>query len=318
MRAIAVPTPFPVGPVNVFLVAAEPVTLVDTGPDTPEAWDALVAGLAESGLSPADVKRVLLTHGHHDHFGLAARIADVSGAALLGGRLDRRHFRMERENRLVLERLTRAGFSLATRFVLVAAVAAIDRYARPLAGWDELEGGEVLGGDGWSVVVREAPGHTPGSLTFEVPEEGLLFTGDTVLRDITPNAIVDEDPELPGETFRSVSRYFETLDRISATSGAAHLLTGHGREIPDYAEHRVRVGEKYRRRIRQIEAALAGGWKSVREVVVEVFPAVSTVNVYLAFSEILGFLMYLEDVGRVAKREGPLLDLYRLVPAGAG
>lgn len=309
---IPVPTPFPVGPVNVFLLDGDPLTLIDTGPETPEARSALTAGLRAAGYAPEDLRRVLFTHGHHDHFGLGAWLGDRSGARLLGGRLDRRHFRMEREGRRALDRLTRAGFGLGTRFALVAALAGIDRYARPLAAWDELSGGEVLPGDGWSVVVRSTPGHTPGSLTFEVPESGLLFTGDTVLKDITPNAIVDEDPESPGETFRSVTRYFKTLDEIHETSGEARLLTGHGEAIPDYAAHHRKVGERYRRRIHQIELALAGGPRTVRDLVVTVFPKLATVNVYLAFSEILGFLMYLEDRGRVERRPGARVDEYGL------
>ncbi len=309
------PTPFPVGPVNVFLVAAEPVTLVDSGPETEEAWDAVVAGLKAEGLAPADVKRVLLTHGHHDHFGLAGRLADASGARLLGGRLDGGHFRMERNNRRILDRLSRAGFGLLARTAMVAAVTGIDRFARPLAAWDELKGGEVLPGDGWSVEVRATPGHTPGSLSFAVPEAGLLFTGDTVLRDITPNAIVDEDPERPGETFRSVTRYFETLRALAESSGGARLKTGHGAEIPDYGEHLDRVAGRYRRRIAQIEAALSGRPRSVRELVTDIFPAVKTVNVFLAYSEVLGFVMYLEDRGRVERVPSGRLDRYRLVPA---
>lgn len=310
---IPVPTPFPVGPVNAFLLDGDPLTLIDTGPQTPEAREALTAGLRSAGYAPEDLRRVLLTHGHHDHFGLAAWLGDASGARLLGGRLDGRHFRMERGSRPGLERLTRAGFGLSTRFALVAALAAIDRYGRPLAAWDELTGGEVLPGDGWTVRVRSTPGHTPGSLTFEVPEAGLLFTGDTVLRDITPNAIVDEDPESPGETFRSVTRYFRTLEEIRQTSGGARLKTGHGQDIPDYAEHHRRIADRNRRRIAQIEAALSAGARTVRDLVVAVFPRLATVNVYLAFSEILGFLMYLEDRGRVEKREGPSLDEYRLL-----
>ncbi len=169
-------------------------------------------------------------------------------------------------------------------------------------------------GDGWSVVVRSTPGHTPGSLTFEVPEAGILFTGDTVLRDITPNAIVDEDPEHPGAPFRSVSRYFETLDAIEASSAGSCLLTGHGRPIPDYPKHHERMKRKYALRIHHIERFLAPGPKTVRDLVVALFPKVTAVNVFLAYSEVLGFLMYLEDKGRVERIAGRLRDRYRLVP----
>lgn len=312
IRTIVVPTPFPVGPVNVYLVAREPVTLIDSGPLTDEAWDALTAGLARAGLKVADVRRVLLTHGHQDHFGLAQKVAGLSGARLLGGRPDRALFRMGRDVKLMLDSLARADFGLGARFLMMASVCHVEHFATPLAAWDELQGGETLPGDGWSVVVRSTPGHTPGSLTFEIPEAGVLFTGDTVLRDITPNAIVEEDPERPGTPFRSVTRYFETLDAIEESNATSSLLTGHGRAIPDYPSHFERVKRKYALRIHQIELFLASGPKTVRDVVASLFPKVTAVNVFLAYSEVLGFLMYLEDEGRVERIVRPLRDHYRL------
>ena len=147
---------------------------------------------------------------------------------------------------------------------------------------DELAGGETLKGDGYSVAVRSVPGHTPGSLTFEVPELGVLFTGDTVLRDITPNAIVDEDPERPGEAFRSVSRYFESLDGIEA--GEAQLLTGHGRSIPDFGAHRAKLEGKYAFRTAQLERALAGRAQSVSPACGARFPPARTMGLSLAHS----------------------------------
>jgi glyoxylase-like metal-dependent hydrolase (beta-lactamase superfamily II) len=318
VRTIPIPTPFPVGPVNVHLIENDPITLVDTGPHTDEAWEALRDGLKTAGLSVFDIKRVLLTHGHQDHYGLAGKIADTSGATLLGGRLDRRHFKMERPTERLLERLARGDFGFVERLAVMAAVTAVDHYARPLAAWDELSGGEVLPGDGYTIEVQSTPGHTPGSLTFNIPESGVLFTGDTVLRDITPNAIVDEDPEAPGETFRSLSRYFESLDDISDAHSGSRLLTGHGSPIPDYDAHREGVDVRYRQRLQSLADALASGPKTVRQLVAILFPHVKTLNIYLAYSEILGILMYLEDQGQVEKIEERNLDRYRLLPPGTG
>ncbi len=310
--AIPVPTPFPVGDVNVYLTRREPFTLIDAGPLTEDAWSALQAGLLANGLSANDIDRVLLTHGHHDHYGLAMRVADASGATLFGGRPDRNHFRMKRNAKLLLDHMARAGFGLGARFAVVAAVTAVDRFAEPLAAWKELSGGEVLPGDGYSIRVRATPGHTPGSLTYEIPEEELLFTGDTVLKEITPNAVVSDDPERPGEAFRSVSRYFETLSLISETNRHSTLLTGHGKPILDFAAHRDGLKKRYDRRIEGLLAALATGPQNVRELVVRIFPFVRTLNVYLAYSEVLGFLMYLEDRGEVERISGEREDRWRL------
>jgi len=315
IKTLPLPTPFPVGPVNVHVLLRDPVTLIDSGPLTEEAWDALGAGLKRFGLEVSDVKRVLLTHGHQDHYGLAEKVADASGATLYGGRLDRRNFRQERSHGLLLEDMTRGGFGLLPRLAVVASVTAVDRFAKPLEVWDELSGGETLPGDGWSVVVRSTPGHTPGSLTFSIPEAGVVFTGDTVLKEITPNAVVDEDPEESGRLFRSVTRYFETLDELGRTSGDATLLTGHGAPVTDWSAHRKTLDRRYGIRVGQIERELAKGPATVRDLVAAIFPHVKTLNVFLAYSEILGFLMYLEDTERVEKIVSETRDHYRLVPA---
>ncbi len=68
------------GELNLYVIAGDPLTLVDTGIGTPEALAALEAGLIEQGLSIDDVKQVLLTHKHADHIGLAADVRDRSGA----------------------------------------------------------------------------------------------------------------------------------------------------------------------------------------------------------------------------------------------
>ncbi len=317
IRTLTVPTPFPVGPVNVHLILRDPITIVDSGPLTDAAWDVLQAGLGAHGLGAVDVKRILLTHGHHDHYGLAAKVADVSGAEILGGALDRNNFRQERHPKLLLDDMARGGFGIGTRFAVVAAIAAVDHFAKPLEAWDELSGGETLPGDGWSVVVRSTPGHTPGSLTFEVPEAGVLFTGDTVLKDITPNAVIDEDPVQPGKPFRSVSTYFRTLEEIGRTNAGETLLTGHGAPIPDWHAHKGGLDRRYGLRVDQIVRQLARGPATARDLVTAIFPRVKTLNVFLAFSEILGFLMYLEDEGRVEKLVEETRDRYRLTGSGS-
>src|SRR5438876_9586377 len=73
LQRLPLRTPFAVGAVNAYLLAGEPLTLVDTGPATEEAWADLEAGLAGLGYGVGDIGRVLLTHGHVDHWGLAGR-----------------------------------------------------------------------------------------------------------------------------------------------------------------------------------------------------------------------------------------------------
>src|SRR5881227_1057701 len=78
---IPLPTPFYVGPVNVYLVAEEPVTLIDTGPKTKEASEALKEGLRKARFRVRDIRRIVLTHAHEDHCGLAKALRDEAKEA---------------------------------------------------------------------------------------------------------------------------------------------------------------------------------------------------------------------------------------------
>src|SRR6266576_5675308 len=73
---ISLPTPFYIGPVNVYLIPEEPLTLIDTGPKTKEAIEALRSGLRKAGFLVSDIRRIVLTHAHEDHCGLARSLRD--------------------------------------------------------------------------------------------------------------------------------------------------------------------------------------------------------------------------------------------------
>src|ERR1044072_9658801 len=105
---ISVPTPFYVGPVNVYLIAEEPLTLIDTGPSTKAASEALKEGLRRERVRVSDIKRIVLTHAHEDHCGLAKQLRDEAKDAQVfvhgwetGHRLGRLEYG---ENRALLER----------------------------------------------------------------------------------------------------------------------------------------------------------------------------------------------------------------------
>jgi len=75
---LSIPTPFYVGDVNVYLIKEDPITLIDVGPKTDKANEALRRGLKNHGIRFSDVRRIVLTHAHEDHCGLARRVRDES------------------------------------------------------------------------------------------------------------------------------------------------------------------------------------------------------------------------------------------------
>src|SRR4029078_7465701 len=73
---LSIPTPFYVGDVNVYLIKKDPITLIDVGPKTKDAADTLREKLARNGVLFSDVRRIVLTHAHEDHCGLAKQVRD--------------------------------------------------------------------------------------------------------------------------------------------------------------------------------------------------------------------------------------------------
>src|SRR5437764_2867802 len=107
---ISLPTPFYIGAVNVYLIKEDPVTLIDTGPKTAQAIEALTEGLRNAGVSARDLRRIVLTHAHEDHCGLARSLRDEAKDAQVfvhNWETGHRAARLEHEENLKL--LQRAG-----------------------------------------------------------------------------------------------------------------------------------------------------------------------------------------------------------------
>src|SRR3954462_12241175 len=80
IHCMPIPTPFAVGRVNCYLIEDEPLTLLDTGPNSGKALDELEQALAKLGRRVEDIGLVVLSHQHMDHLGLAGIVARRSGA----------------------------------------------------------------------------------------------------------------------------------------------------------------------------------------------------------------------------------------------
>src|SRR5512135_181412 len=80
LHQFVIPTPFKVGPVNCYVTTTAPITLIDTGTKWDESRRVMQTELAALGLRIEDVQRIIITHAHADHYGLAAEITQASGA----------------------------------------------------------------------------------------------------------------------------------------------------------------------------------------------------------------------------------------------
>src|SRR4030095_7272318 len=101
--------PFYVGPVNVYLIQEDPLTLIDAGPRDPSSLEALRSGLGSLGYKLSDIKRIIISHAHADHYGLARVIVEESGATVYIHEWDAPAVSADTDYRAYRDLLTSAG-----------------------------------------------------------------------------------------------------------------------------------------------------------------------------------------------------------------
>jgi glyoxylase-like metal-dependent hydrolase (beta-lactamase superfamily II) len=299
---ISLPTPFYVGPVNVYLVAEEPVTLIDTGPKTKEALEALKEGLRKARFRVSDIRRIVLTHAHEDHCGLAKQLRDEAKEAEVfvhGWETGHRAGRLEyEEHRRLLER---AGVPAEEIRQMRRMYEGVRQYADALEDGEhaELVDEEELKFGRGALRVVHTPGHTPGSCSFLREADRTIIAGDCVLKRITPNPILSPDPVDPTRRFRSLAEYLVSLARLRSLHPTL-VYGGHGEPVSDYEELFNRylraIGERQTEVIRLVPKQGATAW----DISLELFPGAGDVHRFLATSEAVAHLDLAHSEGKLA------------------
>jgi glyoxylase-like metal-dependent hydrolase (beta-lactamase superfamily II) len=279
------------------------LTLVDCGWKADDVLAALHAGLAMLGHRLADVRRVLITHHHFDHYGLAGTLLRAGVPELLMHARDwervqsftRHHAESDREADAWLERngftpgpLGDDGF--ARRFEVAAPT-------RLIADGERVGRLEAL----WT------PGHSPGHLCFADVRSGRMLTGDHVLDPITPHIGMwresDGDP---------VGQYVTSLEKVRAY-GAAGALPAHGEPFPDLARRVEELIDHTSTRDAQVLAAVRAAPASAGDIARRLpwtrrnrsFAELGEFHQQFAVSETIAHLHHLGASGRVARERGP-------------
>lgn len=194
-----IPLPLPgdaLKAINAFAVLGNrSVTLIDTGWQRIDSWEALRRGLSVLGAAPGDVSHVLVTHVHYDHYGQAAALRRISGAPVALGLGERRSVNfMVSGSRPggTVDRDSRLAQAGAWELISQLRRHLDEGYGSPEAlHWERPDSwivdGDVLRVGGRDLRVIATPGHTQGHVTFFDAEAGLLFAGDHVLPHITPS-----------------------------------------------------------------------------------------------------------------------------------
>ncbi len=304
LHILQVPTPFPVGPVNLYLTEGDPLTLIDVGPRYGPAREVLEKALAALGFRLADLKRLVLTHAHSDHYGLAGTLAEISSPEILTHRFNfslMADYEAERErwSAFYSALMKEAGMPVEEIQQVSRARRSISIYASPVHPTRTLEDGDTLrlGDEDW--VVLHTPGHAGGLICLYQPERRLLISSDHLLRDISSNPIVEPPEREGGERPRRLVDYMGQLRRI-ADLPIALALPGHGppiEDVPGLIERRLSFHEQ---RAKEILQVLRREPLTPYEISLELFPQLDPINRFLALSEVIGHLDMLEAEGKVS------------------
>lgn len=309
LHRLALPTPFPVGPVNAYLLEGDPLTLVDPGPAYGPAWRALRSSLDRLGHRLEDVRRLLITHPHLDHFGAAASVVAISGAEVLA-----HHLALPWLTSLDGEWVRRAGF-LRAEFArlgapgpaiqgLEASMRRLGRYARPVSEARGLEDGDELelGGKVWRVL--HTPGHSSGCVCLYDPLTRRLLSGDYLLQGISSNALLEPPQETGRPRERSLLTYLASLRR-GGEWDVERVFPGHGRAFGDHRgviDRRFRHYDRRQARLARLLAAAGDRGLTAHAICRLLFPSLGPDGLFLGLSEVVGHLDLLAAGGRLEER----------------
>src|SRR5215470_5621284 len=313
---LSIPTPFYVGDVNVYLVKEDPLTLIDVGPKTPEAAAALRDKLGRQGIKLSDIRRIVLTHAHEDHCGLARQVRDEAKDAEilvhdwetghLFGRLAHDEHRRLMLRSGVPEKVFDEMQALYDQISLLTDSLSEGDF-KPLKDDMELE---FASG---TLRVLHTPGHTPGSCSFVREANRTIVCGDCVLKRITPNPVLSPDPVDPTKRFRSLAEYLVSLARIREFKPTLSY-GGHGEPVMDFDEIFNRYVRAIDERQRRVISLVPSSGATAFDIAQKLFPdSIETEDVhrFLAISESIAHLDYAESEGKLAVEMKNGVEYYR-------
>jgi glyoxylase-like metal-dependent hydrolase (beta-lactamase superfamily II) len=294
---IKIATPFEVGDVYSYLIKDEKIVLVDCGQHTDSAYEQLKNKLREQGLSLNDLDEIWLTHGHPDHYGQAARLAEESGALVYGHADERANFAGNSDAELFEELFKQHG--IPNRYIekMVEQLEWVQQFQLPMEP-EWIEEGDQLNSGKLTADVKLTPGHSPGHVCYTTNTD-VIFGGDLLLEHISTNALINFDPTT-GNRNKSLLQYRNSLRWISLQQ--KKVLPGHGKSISNPSKIAQRNLNEQEKRYRQIQAHLAEQAVSLVELAQRMFAdAIKKGALFLALSEILGYLDWGEQEGLIHK-----------------
>jgi glyoxylase-like metal-dependent hydrolase (beta-lactamase superfamily II) len=300
IHLMAVPTPFLVGRVNCYLIEDDPLTLVDTGPNSGKSLDELERAIGELGHRIEDLGLIVITHQHMDHLGLLEILARRSGAEVaaldvLGPYLEDFSASATADDEFSMEVMRRHGVPAELAQALRMVGGAFRAFGSSGQVTVPLSQGTELTLRDRTLTALHRPGHSPSDTVFWDERRQILIAGDHLLSRISSNPLISRP--LGGEPAGAMAadrphalvQYMESL-RQTREMPARLVVGGHG---PPMGDHSALIDERSRmsaRRAAKILRLLGDGPKTAYDVATQMWGNVAVTQAFLTISEVLGHL----------------------------
>jgi glyoxylase-like metal-dependent hydrolase (beta-lactamase superfamily II) len=321
IHCLPLPTPFAVGRVNTYLIEDDPLTLVDSGPNSGTTLDALERALGARGRRVEDLELIVISHQHIDHLGLVSILARRSGAEvaaldLLAPRVEHWQEGMDADDAFAERVMAAHGIPEDVRYALLAVSHSYRAWGGAAKVTRTLAHGSELKLAGRTLRVLHRPGHSPSDTIFHDEERRIVLGADHLIKHISSNPLISRpldadsagDADGPPDRPHALEIYMESLRATRAMADVDIVLTGHGEPVTD---HVALIDERFRlheRRAGKIRRLLAAGPLTAYEIAQSLWGNVAVTQAYLTLSEVLGHADLLVAAGHVVEqRDGELV-----------
>jgi glyoxylase-like metal-dependent hydrolase (beta-lactamase superfamily II) len=252
--------------VNSYLIRGEYNTLIDSGENTDATWDALQEKLKTHGLAVSDIDKIVITHAHVDHIGMAKRVSEESQAKVhvselvypwaikLNEEWSRRSEVMKRTFERHLSEEQKRNFMPIFKSI----------FGKVSEMWETLMEDQVeifdyknvidLSGKAYECI--HCPGHTWTQTCF-LHEDGDFFSADMLLK-LTPTCVIEADPNNPTQRNKSMPQLIASFENL-LDKPIKTIFPGHYEEMDDHIRLITRQLDRIQMRKNQVHDLIKGG-----------------------------------------------------------
>uniref|UniRef100_A0A7C3MF46 MBL fold metallo-hydrolase n=1 Tax=Archaeoglobus fulgidus TaxID=2234 RepID=A0A7C3MF46_ARCFL len=294
---------------NSYVITGDKFLIIDTGFNLDICYEQMLNGLKQIGVE-LERAEIFVTHLHADHLGLAGRLR---GEVYMSKTDAEKAIHSARHPEYWLELVEfykKNGFP-PDEAEKVARIHPAVKYSPKAIEFNFLDEGDVLEFGDYRLEVVHTPGHTPGHLCLYEPEKRLLFSGDHILFDITPNITHWETLE------DALGEYLQSLEKIQRLE-VEKTLPGHRNFHGDHRKRIEELKEHHRRRLEEALNAVRNGFRTAWEIAQKItwdlnyenWNELPTMQKWFAVGETIAHLDHLEKRKLVKKEDSDKIRYY--------